>query len=138
MVQMVPNIAYLLDLSTLSVSSYLIGNNVPCSLPPTHRNTHRACPGYNNWWCHRWSFINPYWADQDSIILILLQNLAETVFLHLWVNMIFCFYIWRPLRPVFYIWGWKYFYICGWRNFYNWGWFLQTRLVFLHLWFIFT
>ena len=59
------------------------------------------------------------------------------VFLHLRVNMIFGFYIWRPLRPVFYIWGWW--------NFYNWGWFLQMRLIFLHLrliflhlWLIFT
>ena len=27
---------------------------------------------------------------------------------------------------------------CGWRNFYDWGYFLQMRLIFLHLWLIFT
>ena len=120
----------LLVLGTLTVSFYTIGCNVPCSLPPAHQNTHRACPGYNNWWWHHWSFINPYWADQDSIILIVLENLAETVFLHLWENITFCFCIWRPLRLAFYNRGRKYFYICGWRNFYNWGWFFTNEVDF--------
>ena len=51
--------------------------------------------------CHDLTSINPYWADQVAIILVATQNFAETVFLHLRVNMFFCFYIWQPLGPFF-------------------------------------
>ena len=40
--------------------------------------------------CHGVTSINPYWADQDSIIVVLTQNFSETVFLHL-----------TTFRPVF-------------------------------------
>ena len=77
--------------------------------------------------------VNKSLLSWSGFHLILIENLAETRFLHLRVNMIFGFSIW--LR--FNIWGWKYLYICGRSNCCNWGWFFQMRLMFLHLWLIF-
>ena len=122
---------------SLTVSSYIIEYNIPCSLPPTHRNTRRACPGHNSWWCY---------SEVSSIPTELIRILSFEYCYKIYQKLcfyicgltLFLFYHLTTFNAVFYLWVWKYFHIGDWKIFYNWGWFLRIRLILLHLWWSFT